>query len=148
MNVGHDDVEVREVLTHLPVRWLEVDAQGVVFHMWYLAYLEDARNAHLAAVGYPLADLLASGHDLRVVSTRIDWAASLSWGQTAAVTSRVERLGETSITFRFSIEGADREVLRAQTVYVVVDRPSGVKRPIPEALRRVLVPAGRPGSDG
>ena len=31
------------------VRFLEVDQQGVVFHMWYLAYFEDARNAFLAS---------------------------------------------------------------------------------------------------
>lgn len=126
------------VLTRVPVRWLEVDAQGVVFHMWYLAYLEDARNAHLAATGCSLEDLLASGHDLQLVRTELVWQGSLRWGDVAEVTSRVLRTGSTSITLAFDLAGRGGPVLRAETVYVVVDRDAGGKRPIPDRLRAAL----------
>ncbi len=45
----------------IDVRYLEVDRQGVVFNMWYLAYLDDAMTAFLSEGGLPYGDMLARG---------------------------------------------------------------------------------------
>src|SRR5437667_12390906 len=43
------------------VRYLEVDQQGVVFNMWYLAYFDDAMTSFLEEGGLPYVDMLAAG---------------------------------------------------------------------------------------
>ena len=61
----------------ISVRYLEVDRQGVVFNMWYLAYLDDAMTAFLSEGGLPYADMLAAGYDVQVVHTELDWHGPL-----------------------------------------------------------------------
>lgn len=119
------------------VRYLEADQQGVVFHMWYLAYLEDARNAWLAAHGLPLSELLRSGYDLQLVHTELDWTGSVHWGDEPVITVRPTHVGATSFTLRFDVSVGATAVLRASTVYVTIG-PSGVKRSLPDALRGCL----------
>ena len=55
--------------------------------MWYLAFLEQARNEYLAAQGFSLADLLASGHDIQLVHVEVDWSAALRYGDIADLTN-------------------------------------------------------------
>lgn len=119
------------------VRYFEADQQGVVFHMWYLAYFEDARNAFLTAIGLPLADLLALGCDLQVVHTQIDWQGSVHWGDEAQITVAATRIGTTSFTFTFEVVVRGMVLVTAQTVYVIIDA-TGVKRELPAQLRRAL----------
>lgn len=60
--------------THpVEIRYLEVDQQGVVFNMWYLAYLDDAVTAFLAHVGFPYTVMLDAGFDVQLVHTELDW---------------------------------------------------------------------------
>ena len=63
------------------VRYLEVDRQGVVFNMWYLAYLDDAMTAFLGDGGLPYGDMLAAGYDVQVVHTELDWHGPLGFGE-------------------------------------------------------------------
>jgi len=119
------------------VRYFEADQQGVVFHMWYLAYFEDARNAFLAAIGLPLQDLLELECDLQVVHTQIDWQGPVHWGDDVQVTVTVARVGATSFTLTFEVVVHDRVLVTAQTVYVTIGA-TGIKRGIPEQLRHAL----------
>ena len=121
----------------LAVRYLEADQQGVVFHMWYLAYLEDARNAWLARRGLPLRDLVRSGCDLQVVHTELNWTGSAHWGDEPVVTVRPAHVGTRSFTLEFVVYVDGAAVLRASTVYVTIGQ-RGAKTPIPDALRRCL----------
>ena len=121
----------------LRVRYLEVDQQGVVFNMWYLAYFEDARNAFLAAGGLPIPKLVESGCDLQVVHTEIDWHGSLRWTDTPTVAVRVLHIGSTSFTLEFDVGADGTSVVQGRTVYVTIDR-DGAKQPIPDELRTVL----------
>ena len=61
------------------VRYLEVDQQGVVFNMWYLAYFDDAMIAFLAHGGLEYDDLTAAGFDIQLVSTTVDWRGAVRW---------------------------------------------------------------------
>lgn len=121
----------------LAVRYFEADQQGVVFHMWYLAYLEDARNAWLARRGLPLRDLVRSGCDLQVVHTELDWTGSVHWGDEPVITVRPAHVGTRSFTLDFDIHVESVAVLHASTVYVTIGR-TGAKDPIPDVLRRCL----------
>ena len=67
------------------VRYLEADQQGVVFNMWYLAYLDDAMTALLAHGGLRYPDLMDQGWDVQLVHTELDWTGPLRWGEPAEV---------------------------------------------------------------
>jgi acyl-CoA thioester hydrolase len=131
---GHDDV-FRIPLT---TRYLEFDQQGVVFNMWYLAYFEDARNAFLTHIGYPLSSLLAAGLDVQLVRSEIDWSAPVRYGQIASVTVRASDVGRTSFTLDFDVLVQGESRVRARTVYVVVDGRTFRKHDLPTELRAAL----------
>jgi acyl-CoA thioester hydrolase len=125
----------------IEVRYLETDQQGVVFNMWYLAYFEDARNALFAQSGFSLADLLASGHDIQLVRTELDWVGAARWPDQLEVTAAAADLGTTSLTIDFSVRRQQTPLVTGRTVYVIVAGDGSGKRPIPEAMRQALAPA-------
>lgn len=120
------------------VRYLDVDQQGVVFHMWYLAYFEDARNAFLAARGLPLPDLIQQGCDVQLTHTEIDWRGPVKWADKASVQVRPSHVGNTSFTIDYGTYVEGLEIVTCRTVYVTV-AIKGPKQAIPERLRRLLV---------
>ena len=122
----------------VPVRYLEVDQQGVVFNMWYLAYLDDAMTAFLLAGGLPYTRMIEAGFDVQLVHTELDWEGSLRWGDVASVEVGVARLGSTSFTLDFALDAHGRAVARASTVYVVVRTDGTGKCPIPRLLLDAL----------
>lgn len=136
---GCEDPGPVTVVTPLRVRYLETDQQGIVFNMWYLAYFEDARNAYLEAVGHSLTDLLASGHDIQVVSTQIDWKGPVRWlDRDVDVVTHVAKLGHTSLTFEFRVRRGGEVLVTGRTVYVIVADDGSGKRPVPRALREAI----------
>jgi acyl-CoA thioester hydrolase len=124
----------------LSVRYLEVDRQGVVFNMWYLAYCDDALSAFLADGGLRYPDMLASGYDVQLVHTELDWHGPLGYGEPAGVQVSVAQIGRTSFTLRFSVVSSRRAVLDATTVYVAVRTDGSGKCEIPPVLRAALGP--------
>jgi acyl-CoA thioester hydrolase len=122
------------------VRYLEVDQQGVVFNMWYLAYCDDAMTAFLADGGLPYPDMLDSGYDVQVVHTELDWHGPLRFGEEADVRVSVSHLGRTSFTLRFAVMSSDRVVLDASTVYVAMRTDGSGKCDIPPTVLGALGP--------
>ncbi len=121
------------------VRYLEVDQQGVVFNMWYLAYFDEAMTGFLEAAGVPYAVLQAGGHDVQLVHTELDWRGALGWGDPIRIRVRPEGIGRTSFTLAFEVRGAAEDVLvTGRTVYVCIRLDGGGKTPIPDSLRTAL----------
>jgi acyl-CoA thioester hydrolase len=126
--------------THrVDVRYLEVDRQGVVFNMWYLAYFDDALAGFLGHGGLSYPDLMASGYDVMLVHTELDWSGGVGFGDDVEVEVSPRRVGGTSFTLGFTVRRGDEVVCRASTVYVVVAMDGSGKREIPAPLRAVLV---------
>jgi acyl-CoA thioester hydrolase len=125
--------------THrVDVRYLEVDRQGVVFNMWYLAYFDDAMSGLLAHGGVPYPQLLAEGYDVMLVHTELDWTAGVGFGDDVRVEVSTERIGTTSFTLGFAVLRGTEVVCRARTVYVAVAVKDYAKREIPTRLRAAL----------
>jgi acyl-CoA thioester hydrolase len=120
------------------VRYLEVDQQGVVFNMWYLAYLDEAMAAFLRHGGLPYGDMLSAGYDVQLVHTEVDWHGSLAFGERAGVEVSLARLGRTSFTLDFRVRVGDRLVASASTVYVVVATDGSGKREVPPPILAAL----------
>lgn len=128
------------------VRYLEVDQQGVVFNMWYLAYFDDAMTAFLEAIGVPYEAMLESGLDAQLVHTSIDWRGGVGFGDDVGVAVRTERVGSSSFTLAFEVLRAGKSVVTAEIVYVCVATDGTGKRPVPDDLRRALQSARRSAS--
>lgn len=130
------DVASVAITTH----YYQFDQQGVAFNMWYLSFLEDARNAWFAHGGYPLAQLLADGYDIQVVHVDLGWRAAVRYGDDVRVEVRTDRVGTTSLTLRFEVIARDQVCASGTSTYVIVDASvSGRATPVPAAMRAALV---------
>ena len=125
----------------LRVRYMEVDAQGVVFNGWYLTYFDEAMSAFLAARGWGYPELLAAGLDTQLVHAELDWRAPLRWQDPVLVAVSIASLGRTSITVDFEArrDGAE-PACAARIVYVVIATDGTGKRDIPPMLAAALAP--------
>jgi acyl-CoA thioester hydrolase len=126
------------------VRYSEVDAQNVVFNMWYLGYFDEAMGGYLAACGYPYPELIRDRADTQVVHAEIDWTGSVGWGDTISVGVRTAGLGATSFTLDFDLRRAGQRVCTGRNVYVVIATDGSGKMPIPGRLRAALSRAATP----
>lgn len=120
------------------VRYFETDAQGVVFNMWYLGYLDEAMTGYLEHVGLSYGELTDEGLDVQLVHTEVDWAGSLSFGDRFEVAVRAEALGRTSFTLAFEVSTDGRVVASARTVYVLVGADGEGSRELPDRIRLAL----------
>jgi acyl-CoA thioester hydrolase len=130
------------------VRYLEVDAQGVVFNAWYLAWFDEAMAAFLAHGGLPYASMTAAGFDVQLVRSEIDWKAGIGFGDQVEIAVSTARIGNTSFALDFEVRrGAGGEVTcTARTVYVVIATDGTGKRKVPALIADAL--GGLPGPVG
>lgn len=125
------------------MRFFEVDQQKVVYHMWYLAYFEDARNAMLAERGLPLRGLQKMGLDLQIVHYELDWRAPVRWEDRLQILVDVVRIGNTSFRLRYEATAGERSAVVGEATYVVIDCESGRPARVPDRLEHVLTMAAR-----
>lgn len=130
----------------IDVRYLEVDQQGVVFNMWYLAYFDDALTGYLAHRGLPYQEMMDRGYDVQLVNTDITWRKGVGWGAPVGILVSTARIGRTSFALDFQVVVEEEVHVTGRTVYVVVGTDGSGKRPIPEFLRQVVEPV-RPLND-
>ena len=127
-------------------RYAEVDQQGVVFNGHYLTWFDEAFTGFLDHVGLSYPDLIASGVDVMVVHSELDYGGSVRWRDDARVEVSCARQGTTSFTLAFTVYRSAHEVaVTGRNVYVVVARDpetgawakaSGIPEKLAEALSR------------
>ncbi|MFC5995615.1 acyl-CoA thioesterase [Pseudonocardia hispaniensis] len=120
------------------VRYLEVDAQGVVFNSWYLAYFDDAMTAFLLDRGLPYRRMTEAGYDVQLVRSEIDWKAGIGWGDEVVVAVSTAKLGRTSFALDFEVRRAGEVTCTGRTVYVVIATDGSGKREIPPLIADAL----------
>jgi acyl-CoA thioester hydrolase len=123
----------------LRVRYMEVDAQGVVFNAWYLTYFDEAFTAFLESRGLSYQALLDAGFDNQLVHAEIDWKTGLRFRDSAVIAVSTARLGRTSFAIDFQVSRNGTELAcSARIVYFVVATDESGKREIPPELARAL----------
>lgn len=119
----------------IPVRYGEVDMQGVVFNAHYLAYVDDCIDRWLRTIDEHFEDL---GWEVVVKKATVEWSGSAGIGDVLTLVPSVARWGRTS--FDVVVDGAvgERPVFQATVVYISVQ--TGTKEPVPtpEAVRAAL----------
>lgn len=118
----------------ITVRYLEVDAQGVVFNMWYLAYFDDAMTAFLANRGAPYQRLMDEGSDVMLVHAELDWRGGVGWGEEILVAVSCSRVGTASFTLDFQVRraGEGDALVDGRIVYAHVRTDSQGAVPLPD----------------
>jgi acyl-CoA thioester hydrolase len=125
---------------YLRVRYIECDAQKVVFNSRYSEYVDVSVNELLRAAG--VLHEFTGGHlDFQLVKQTIEWKAPARFDQVLELSIVATRLGNTSFTVatEFRIAGGDGAVIvTIETIYVLVDGRTLTKLPLPDALRAAL----------
>ena len=109
---------------YLRVRYIECDAQKVVFNSRYGEYVDVAINEFLRAIGV-LPEFLEGNLDFQLVKQTVEWKAPARFDQVLELSIAAIRLGTTSFTVgtTFRIAGDERVIVTVETVYVLVDAP-------------------------
>ena len=97
-----------------PVRYAEVDQQGVVFNAHYLTWCDEALAAFCAERG-----LAAFAERVQLKTSTLVWTAPARWGQTIEVAVHCSGVGRTSATLVFDVQADGRPGCRVETVYVL-----------------------------
>jgi acyl-CoA thioester hydrolase len=112
-----------------PVRYAEVDQQGVVFNSHYLLYCDEAMGAFCAQRG--LQDFVEL---VRLVASSLTWSGPAHWGDVIDVDVRCTRVGVTSATLAFDVRAGGRPCCAVETTYVYADE-AGTPQPISDEMR-------------
>lgn len=119
----------------IPVRYGEVDMQGVVFNAHYLAYCDDTADTWWRAV---LGQFEDSGWEPMVVKAVVEWQGSAGIGDTLDIAAGVARWGTTSFDVSFRGGVRDRAIFTATVTYVGVDPADKTPKPPPPTFRTAL----------
>ena len=124
---------------YLRVRYIECDAQKVVFNSRYSEYVDVGMNEVLRAAGV-LGDFISGPLDFQLVKQTVEWKAPARFDQVLELRIGATRLGTTSFTIgtEFRVAGEERVIVTVETIYVLVDGKTLTKLPLPDAIRVAL----------
>ena len=128
-------------ITPIRVRWMEGDAQGIVFNGAYLDYLEIAQAEYFRNLGFSIYQIAKAGYfDSAVVKTTIEFKKPARIDQLLDLYTRVVRIGNTSMTFAVEIysESSDEMLTAIEAVYVGYNPKTGETRVVPESIRSLV----------
>ena len=127
--------------TEFRVRWMECDAQGIVFNGAYLGYLELSTAEYWRNLGIGIYHLPRSGYfDLAVVKTTIEFRSPALVDEIVEACVRVSRIGNSSMDMQMELYRPDAEVLLTtiDAVYVGYDATTRTSRRVPDDFRELV----------
>ncbi len=118
------------------IRFSDSDAQGIVFNANYATYFDDTITDYLEALGIPWHQLSASGHELVLARSEIDYTSAGRIGDVLVTGARISRRGRTSLEFQLETwnEHTNTTVARGRLIQVVVDSEHFRPVSVPEFL--------------
>jgi acyl-CoA thioester hydrolase len=130
----------------ITTRWMDNDAYGHVNNVVYYSWFDTAVNAHLVEQG--ALDPAAGDVVGVVVETMCRYHAPISFPEPVEAGLRVDRVGSTSVRYALGIfrVGEERAAADGHFVHVYVERDGMRPVPVPDAVRRAVLPltADRP----
>jgi YbgC/YbaW family acyl-CoA thioester hydrolase len=124
----------------LRVRWSEVDMQKIVFNAHYLMYFDTAVADYWRALALPYEEAMhLLGGDLYVKKASVEFHASARMDDQLEVALRCGRMGTSSMVFGGAIFRGEQLLITCELVYVFADPATQTSRPVPTALREILL---------
>ncbi len=129
---------------YLRIRYIECDAQKVVFNSRYGEYVDAAMTEFLRAIGFR-EQLIAGEIDFQLVKQTTEWKAPARFDQVLAISVAPRHIGNTSfiLTTEFRLGDTELVIATVETVSVLVAAATLKKTPIPQAFRGALAGGGR-----
>lgn len=127
--------------TSVRVRWMECDAQGIVYNGAYLGYLEIGQAEYYRNLGFAIYTIPESGYiDFAVVKSTLEFKAPAKVDEIIELYVRVDKIGNTSLTLNMEIypEDSDRLLTSIETIYVGYDAASESSKPVPDDIRQLV----------
>ena len=132
---------MREPFAHARrVRYVEVDAQGVVYNAHYLTWFDEAVTEFMRAIGRPVLPAAGLAFDFHTVRGAVDFHRPIAYDEQVKVTVEIAKVGNSSITFTLGVRDA-ASIARAsgELVWVYTDQETGKSAALPDELRADLV---------
>ena len=124
----------------LRVRWAEVDMQKIVFNAHYLMYFDTAITDYWRALSLPYQETMdLLGGDLYVKKASIEYHGSALFDDRLDVALRLSRVGTSSMVFAGAIFRGDAQLISSELIYVFADPATQKAKPVPAALKGVLL---------
>lgn len=134
--------------TTILVRFSDLDAAGIAYYPRLVNFLHEAFEDFFAGhMGRPYPEVFKEGIGFPTVKIEMEYLSPVHYGDRVLVSVCVERVGRSSVRFRYegSVEGLP--VFRARNTAVVVDMRTFRSIPIPGPLREKLLAARAPEAD-
>ena len=127
--------------TSVRVRWMECDAQGIVYNGSYLGYLEVGQAEYYRNLGFAIYIIPQSGYfDFAVAKSTQEFKSPAKVDEIIELYVRVSHIGTKSLILHLEIypENSDRMLTSIETVYVGYDADAERSKPVPDAIRQLI----------
>lgn len=124
--------------TPFRVRYYEADAQGILFNANYLAYFDTCIVEYLRDLPFDwLGEKTRSNTDFHVVRALVEYAAPVRYDEQIEIGTKIEKLGRSSITYKFAVFGKGENDARStgEVVWVNADQSTHKSALLPEVMR-------------
>lgn len=124
--------------TPFRVRYYEADAQGILFNATYLAFFDTCIAEYFRDLPFDwMGERARVNTDFHVVRALVEYAAAIRYDEEIEIGTRIEKLGRSSITFKFAVFGKGEDNVRStgEIVWVNADQAAHKSAPLPEVLR-------------
>lgn len=123
------------------VYYADTDALGVVYHANYLKFFELARIESLRMLGIELPTFTEQyGVQFVVVNANINYHKPARFNDMLTVTSRIDKIGNASLTYSQNIYIADKDILLCSALIKLVTVDKHMRpRAVPDILRKGII---------
>ena len=128
---------------HMPlrVRWMECDAQGIVYNGAYMDYLEVGQSEYFRNLGFSIYKLRQPGYfDTAMVKTVIEYKAPARIDEMLDLYVRAHQFGNTSFHLEMEIyhQSSDTLLTVVQAVNVGYHAGTGTTQRVPDEIRELV----------
>ena len=127
-----------QYFTDITTRWMDNDIYGHVNNVVYYSYFDTVINGFL--IENKVLDIHSGEVVGLVVETQCNYFKPVAFPEKIVAGINVDRIGNSSVTYRVGIFSKEDDTALAQGhfVHVYVNKESGRPVPIPQDLRSVL----------
>ena len=122
------------------VRYSETDAQGIVHHSSYIAYLEEGRLEYIRQRGTSYSNFVEDGYFLSVTEVNARYLRPAIFDNLLTVRCWITQLRSRGITFEYEIINAetDERLLTGYSKHICVNHQGQVAR-MPETWQKWVI---------
>ena len=122
--------------TSILVRFGDLDAAGIAYYPNLVNFLHEAfEDFFTGHVGKPYPEVFREGVGFPTVKVEMDFLSPVHYGDYVDVLVVPEKVGRTSVRFRYEGSVNGRPVFKAFNTQVVVDMRTFRPTPVPQWLR-------------